>query len=271
MGGSRNVTVGSYGATSVTSTAKITGVSTAESTSESVAKNLSLGPGGLISIGSVTSTARVTTNGQSTQGSGGATVSNMKVAGFPVTVDQDGVHAKGKGVTAAAANKQINKALAQTQTQVFLTQPTQTTSITGVSYDSGCLLMSFGNGQVLVLVGGARAIAGSSLSTPYVPPAAPPPFGAPAAPPVAGGTTPTVATGTGALTPTGGAQLPVTAPDQPIAPQLAASGLRVPGGALAPGWLIAALLGAGLIAFGLWRLPDRLLEQTPTPCPLGEN
>jgi hypothetical protein len=269
MGGSRNVTVGAFGNTSATSTAKITGVNSAESTAESVAKNLSVGPAGLVSIGSVVSTAHVTTNGQSALGSGGTSISNMKVAGFPVTVDQNGVHAKGQGPSAAAANSQINKALVQTQTQIFFTQPTQTSSLTGTSYDAGCLFMSFGNGQVLVLVGGARAVAGSSLSTPFSPPGIPPPFTGPTAP-AAGGTTPTLPTGTGGLTPSGGGQLPVTAPEQPT-PQLAANSVRLPGGALAPGWLVAALLGAGLIAFGLWRLPDRLLEQVQTSCPLGED
>lgn len=269
MVGSKNVTVGDFGTTHVTGVTKMTGAATAEAESSTLNENLALGPGGLISIGSATSTAKVTTNGLTSLGSGGTTVSNMTVAGVPVTVDQDGVHAKGSGASAAAGNAQINKALAQTQTKVFLTQPTKTTAPTGMTYDSGCLFMSFGDGKFYVLLGGARAIAGSSLSTAYTPPPTAPLSG-PTAPPVTAAVPPNLG-GSGAA-PVGSAPLPSTAPSQPAPqPLLAAHQVGLPGGALSPGWLVAALLGAGLIAFGLWRLPDRLLEQVTAPCPLGEQ
>jgi hypothetical protein len=268
MGGSQNATVGTFGTTHVTSTTKLTGASGAEATSTTLTEDLSLGPGGLISIGSVNSTAKVTTNGVAPTASGGTTVTNMKVAGFPVTVDQDGVHAQGQGGSAAAATTQINKALAQTQTQIFLTQPTKTSSPAGMTYDSGCLLMSFGDGKALVLLGGARATAGATLGTPFNPPAGGGPPAAP--PPVAQGPTAPIGSGTTALPPAASAPLPQTAPDRSQA-QLVANAMRLPGGALSPGWLIAALLGAGLLALGLWRLPDRLLEHAATPCPLGDD
>jgi hypothetical protein len=271
MGGSQNAIVGTFGTTHVTSTTKLTGASGAEATSTTLTEDLSLGPGGLISIGSVNSTATVTTNGVAPTATGGTTVTNMKVAGFPVTVDQDGVHAQGQGGSAAAANTQINKALAQTQTQIFLTQPTKTTSPAGMTYDSGCLLMSFGDGKALVLLGGARAIAGATLGTPFNPPAAAP-LGAPppVPPPLAQGPTAPIGSGTTGLPPTASAPLPQTAPNQSQT-QLVANAMRLPGGALSPGWLLAALLGAGLLALGLWRLPDRLLEHAATHCPLGDD
>lgn len=274
MGASEQAEVGSYGTTHVTSVARITGPSTAEASAQTITQDLKLGPTGLISVGSVTSNAVVKTDGAKSTATGDTVVTGMKVAGFPVTVDQDGVHSTGKGPSAKAVNTAINKALAQSTTQVFLTEPQQTTSPVGVSYEAASLFISFDNGGFYVEVGGARATAGSTLGTTYTPPTAPPAAPPAALPPtVTGPTAPTLSTGgVGTVTPAGSAPPPQTAPvGNGNAGQFVPLAANLPYGGLGAGWLVAALLGAGLIALGLWRLPDRLLEQTPTPCPLGES
>jgi hypothetical protein len=277
MAGSENASVGTFGPTEVATETSITGKSAARSTASTAAKKLSIGPGGLIGVSSVVSSATVdvtaATSGTIAKPSGGTTVQGMTVAGVPVTVDEHGVHAQGHGAALTAANAQVNKALAQTQTQIFLTQPTTTTSPSGTTYDAGALFISLGDGNVFIRVGGAVAIAGASNVTPYTPPtgqeapfALPPPVGAVTTP-----TGPTLSTNTGPSLPNTG-PAPQTAPnDQPNGLSFLPTSAHFPGGALAPGWLVAALVGAALVAFGLWRLPDRLLEQTPTACPLGEN
>jgi hypothetical protein len=272
VGATEQAEVGSYGTTHVTSTTRITGTSSAEAIAQTSTQNLALGPGGLVSVGSVTSNAVVTTDGGVSKATGATVVTGMKIAGFPVSVDQDGVHSTGKGPSAKAANAAINKALAQSMTQIFLTEPQKTTSAAGVSYEAANLFMSFDNGGFYIEVGGARAIGGATIATafetggaPQLPPVAPPPA-------VAAPTVPTISTGTGALAPAGSAPLPQTAqPPVTAAPQYSLATAHLFDTGLGAGWLVAALLGAAAIAFGLWRLPDRLLEQQPTPCPLGEN
>jgi hypothetical protein len=273
MAGSKNAAVGNFGATEASTESSITGKAAARSTASSVVKNLLIGPGGLISIASVVSTATVavtaSASGTSTIPSGGTTVEGMKVAGFPVTVDESGVHAQGHGTSAAAANAAINTALAQTQTQIFLAQPTTTQSSSGMTYDAGAVYISLGDGNAYIKLGGATAIAGASNVTTYVPPAGPPNLQVPVAPPTAVTPAGPTLSSTNAAVPTNTAPAPQTAPP-PSGPFVTASA-HFPGGAIAPGWLVLALLGAGLIALGLWRLPDKLLQETPTPCPLGES
>jgi hypothetical protein len=267
IGGDRNGTFGSAGTTHVTATTTITSSHTAQSEASSLTENLKL-VAGQVTIGSVTSHAKVTTDGVKTSASGDTNVSNVKVGGIPVTVDQNGVRVSGKGPAIKVLNDQVNKILTNFTIEIFVTQPVVTTSAGGTSYESGSLLISFNDGGNYIVIGDAIAVAGSSLATPYTPPPSLPPFVAPPATGTAG--TPAVPGGTGTLTP------PVSAPLAPVEtpvpqPQLASNSARLPSGALAAGWLVAALLGSGLIAFGLWRLPDRLLEDQPTPCPLGEN
>jgi hypothetical protein len=61
-------------------------------------------------------------------------------------------------------------------------------------------------------------------------------------------------------------------PDPQTAPttQNAASARRLYGG-VSP-WLgVLGLLGASLMAFGFKRLPDKVLQASPSACPLEEN
>ena len=262
IAGDENQTFGTAGTTRASASSSITGAHNALAQAESRVEDVNLG---VIRIGSVVSHAKVVTNGVTNTASGDCTVTNMTVAGFPVTVDQNGVHAKGAGTAATKTiNAQIQKALAQSGFVVSLTQPLVTTGAGGTTYESGSLLITSDHNWTVI--GDSVATAGSALATPYVPPAGAP--SNPLAPPVPGVGTP--AGNAPVVAPAGTVPPPQTAPTAPL-PQLAANHIGLPDGALAPGWLVAALIGAGLIAAGLWRLPDRLLEAQPNPCPLGET
>jgi hypothetical protein len=193
----------------------------------------------------------------------------MKVATIPVTVDQDGVHVQGQGATTKAQQKVINDAMKESGTEIRLTEPKETTSDAGTSYDSGSLVVSFDSGGFYVLLGGARAVGGSTLGTIFTPPPgatnSPAPFipGSPAIPGTPG------VPGAG-ITGTPGS--PTDNGTQPNAPAPVLAGNRLPlGGGLSPAWLLFVLLGAGFIAVGMRALPIRLLEETPTPCALGDQ
>jgi hypothetical protein len=51
---------------------------------------------------------------------------------------------------------------------------------------------------------------------------------------------------------------------------LAAQKSKLPGG-IAAAWVVVVLIGAGLLAAGLKRLPDRVLAAGGTVCTLGDN
>src|SRR3954454_6763900 len=92
IAGSRNATVGTFGGSHVLAKTVLTGATMAVVDASSVTEDISLG-GGQITIGSVTSIAHATTDGVHAASSGKTIVSDMKIGGVPVTVDQTGVHA----------------------------------------------------------------------------------------------------------------------------------------------------------------------------------
>src|SRR5207253_6878939 len=80
---------------------------TAEATSE--VDNVVLA-GGMVTIGRVISTAKLTTDGQKATGEGHTAVEGLKIAGQAATVDDQGVHIGGQS---NPAQNQINHAVAQ--------------------------------------------------------------------------------------------------------------------------------------------------------------
>ena len=264
----------STGNTVTTSDARLSGASTAVSTANSRVQNIVLG-GGVVKIASVTSTATATTDGQHAKGHGGTVVTGMTVAGQPVTIDQSGVHVGQAGAPAnAAASAIVDQALAGAGMKLYLSLPSDRPDGASDTYDAGTLVFVWNvpnsNGQVgTATFGGASATVGAApglnLDT-----ALPAPAG-PAAAPVGGGDT-----GTAAL----------PAPGGDLGTPTAASGGGTGGGA-SPGfvpsrtlglpsglswvWPVLAVLGSFLVAGGMRRLPDRVLEGPATTCPLGED
>jgi hypothetical protein len=281
-GSAQATPLGSFGQTRGTSSSKLTGVSTAIATAHTSAQDISIG--GVVTIGSVTSDAQATTDGVTASAKGSTAVSDMKVAGIPVTVDGDGVHAMGNGpVPLQTADAAVNSALAAAGMKILLGAPSGKPVGPSVTYNAGSLIISWmpaPQADFLVTIGGANVSVDSAPAISYKPP---PPFTpggtgsasnpgtfvpgspgtfVPGSPGIAGGTT------TPNLTPGGAPDLPVTAGGE--APILASRKISLPDG-LSPAFAIFGVLGSLFFMLGLRRLPDRVLEATASLCPLEEN
>lgn len=274
-----------FGATSAGTKIAISGLKTAVVTATSVAHDISLA-GGLIKLGSVSSTASATSNTLRGTGKAATTVSDATIAGVPVSIDNTGVHLKGSR-HALPATSPVNKALTQAGIQIFIAQPTKTIKRANVSVDSGSVIVLFNQSQYvknandtgsLLILGGASITANTTKG--YLAPPVKVPVPAASTPAASGGGGGASSTGggsaaggaTGGSLPAGstssggGGQAPVVA-SQPVK---AADALPLPHG-LQLAWLILGLVFAGAVGYGLKRLPDRLLEAPATTCPLEDQ
>ena len=263
-----------FGTTTTTSTIKLTGPNTAVIDAVSVARDIKLG-GGALTISSVKSFAHAVTDGKKATGDTSTIVNGMKIGGVPVTVDNTGIHVQGQGHSLPSLDA-LNGALKQSGFKVFVADPTKKISGANADLFSGQLVVMQTNPQytsnandsaIIWSFGGAGLDAATNRALQFhLPGVTPPPAGTPPSstspaqsgvPPVSGVTTPT-----GSTT---GTQAPAVA-----APLLAAARNKLPGG-IAAGWVALALVGSGLIAAGLKRLPDRVLAETGGACPLGSD
>lgn len=259
--------VGTLGALTSSSRVAFTGATAAVGEAKSTVQQLTLA-GGAISIGSLQSSATATTDGRIAQGKGTTVVSGMTIGGVPVTVDASGVHAAGQNVPAAVPQDALNNAIRALGLEVHLTQPTVTKTGGSVDYSSGALILIYHQGasQYALTLGRASvslaATTAMALSTPTV--------AIPAAPTSSGAVHPG-ATGAGALpsgdtgvTPQGSpANTPMVA--APPAAQVVPVAYALADGVPAP-LVVLGLLAAALLAFGLRRLPDRVLALSTTDC-----
>jgi hypothetical protein len=281
VGSAHSGGAGTIGRTHAEAGNRVTGPHTARSDAMSRVENFSAG---VVTIGSVVSVAHTTTNGVHSTATGSTTLNNVKVAGVPVTVDNKGVHVKGSGPTTKAQNAAVNKALKSFQTQIYLVDPSKRVSGGTATYDAGGVLISLGDGQMLIYLGGAQATSSGTKGLPFHLPTPPPPPTIPPAPGTTGGTTGATGATTGSSTgaflsgstgssgglapsTSGGAPQPPAIAQPPTAPAGFASAL--PNG-INPAWVVAFLLGSVLMAAGLRRLPDRVLEASATSCPDGD-
>ena len=267
---------GSFGNARTTSTVKLTGPTAATAEASSLITDIAFAEGA-VKIGSVSSVAKGATDGLKAKSEGRTIVSDVTVGGVPVTVDEKGVHVAEQGTALTPATEVVKSVLTQFTIEMRVTEPLQTTKAGSTTFDSGALLVSL-DGQIVMVIGGAKVTAAASNSTPFKFSAPPPaPFNPPA--PAGGGTSGDViapvddpGTATGSLEGVADAPAPAVAdaPAPEAAPfELAAEPRSLPSG-LAPGWVALALLGAGLVAAGLRRLPDQVLNAVATPCPLGD-
>ena len=267
-----------FGQSSTDTIIKLTGVSTAVVDAVSTMRDVSLG-GGAITIKSVTSVAHATSNGKTATGTASTTVSGMKIAGVPVTVDEKGLHVQGQG-SGSPSSQALNEALKQSGFAVYTTKPSKTISGATVKVSAGQLILMQENVQymdsandtgMLMTLGGADISAGTSPAYVFE-------GGGPVPTPAPTGGQPTQPTGSAGVTP-GGVTLPPVGGELPppqvstptggdLPPLLAAQKSGLPGG-ISPGWVVAVLLGSGLIAAGLKRLPDQLFVDRGPACSLG--
>lgn len=271
------------GNTETSSSAKLTGPTGAEATATSTVQHVSLA-GGVVTIGSVTSSAQARSAGFKPFTSGGTTVFDLRIGGQPAYLDEHGLHLGSSGPTVpvnAIASQLAQQALSGAGMKVAVSQPAAHSDGSRVSFDAGnvVFLWSPPNSQGETFT---ATFGGASASV-----AVTPGFGAGAltdtAPLTSGvGSTPAAVTpnADAAVSPSGPALLapPLGAapartgrtsnPNVRLKPALASAPLRLPRG-LTPELPILVLLGSALIAFGLRRLPDRVLEAPATTCPLG--
>ena len=280
--------VGTAGSSTSTSTIHFdstTGNLTAAAQSAANAIDLD---GGLISIGSVTSSAQATSNsGGQPQLSGNTLVHNMTIAGQAAYVDGSGVHVGQPGNPAPApVQDAVNSALQQAGMQVYFTTPSQVTVGQVNFYDASSVLFywappgdsshnsftaSIGGAAVSMASGSSAFQTGqsglSSADTGFT--------GGGTATPVAD----TTATGTAAVPalslPTGAAPAlssqpqvaPPTRNQLRAPPSLAAASL--PGG-LGAGWIVLLILAGVLGALALTRVPGLVASSGaagPQACP----
>ena len=266
------------GATAVASNVALKGPNTAVIDAVSSMRDIKLG-GGVIKIASVQSIAHAVSDGKAASGHAATIVNGMKINGVPVTVDNKGIHVQGKGQKLPSLS-QLNDGLAKAGFAIYVADPTKTIKGPAATLFSGQLIITQNNpgytdsandSAIVMSFGGAGINADTSRGYVFkgtnVPP---PPASAPPAP--AGNTGTTVsappATSTGG---TGDVPPPTVsdAPPSDQAPVLAAAQSKLPGG-LAAGWVVVVLLGAGLIAAGLKRLPDQVLAAGGPACTLGD-
>lgn len=265
---------GNFNNTTSHTQVSVTGPTTAVAEAYSHADDISLA-GGVVTIGSVTSTAKGTTNGVTASATGHTLVKDVKIAGVPVTIDEHGVTVNGNN---APLNKQltdaVNTAISQAGMTIAVSLPTGKPDRGNIVYNAGSVVFVWTTpgGSFMAILGGATvnlaAVQGGGfnldLGDPLaVSPGAPAPFipGRPGSP----GTPGTV----GAPAVTGSAPAPALAP-QTLAPVLASKQVPLPK-APSPAYAVIGLLGVGLLAVGMRQLPDRVLEARATHCLLGER
>jgi hypothetical protein len=150
--------LGSLGAISGASTAKLIGPHTIRAVSHSAVADLNLA-GGLIKIGSLVSHAVVISNGKTAHGHAETTVAGVTIAGIPVTIDQDGIHLAKSLVPTSAVTKLLSTTLKALKLHTTFTKTLVTHDGGFASYDSGALVLSYrpNNSNYSITLGRASA------------------------------------------------------------------------------------------------------------------
>jgi len=271
------------GPATTSATSSLVGTSSGVARAESTVSDISMAAG-VVHIGSVTSNATATTDGTTAKVTGGTSVVGATVAGVPVTIDEKGVSVQGNGVGVTALTNTVNSALSQAGLTLRVSEPQGKPTGAAVSYTSGSLVAVFApqkGYQFSLTFGGANVTADSQKSFSFgtVTTGGSTTGGSTFVPGTTGGTT-TGGTGGQAVPPvvpgpvtaggTTGGSTGVPAPQTLPETQNASSSKPLYGG-LSP-WLgVFGLLSAGLIAAGFKRLPDKVLEASPSACPLQES
>jgi len=270
------------GTTKAASTINIAGPRTLTVNSTSSIHNLSIAK--VIKIGAVTSTAHAVTNGHSSSGNGHTKVTDVRIAGVKVRIDNKGLHIPGKSLPLVGntAAKVVNTALKSAGIKIAVTNVKRHVHGAHTIVNAGALVVRFNQsgykssandtGTVLVL-GGASIDAQASPGFP--PPNIKPPK-TPKTPksPKSGTTTTPGSPGTAGTPAIPGTTVPSAtgpgvAPDTAPAPVLTANPISLPKG-LGLVWVILGLAAAGLFAFAMKRLPDKVLQPAGTACRLEE-
>jgi hypothetical protein len=274
------------GSVSAHSNIRVTGPKTVAVTSVSTVHNISIAK--VIKIGTVTSTAKALLNTRApAKGSAKTVVAGMKIAGVAVTLDQKGLHIPSSSLplVGSTATKVVNTALKGAGISLEVTKNIRHVKGAHVALDAGAMIVKFGNADYqsqgndtgkLVVLGGAVVNGTVHHGYTFKPPAptpTPTPTPTPkthhSIPPSSGGTQPTSGGGLPPVQPAPSDPGVTVAPGPTGGVQLAANPLTLPGG-LKVWWIVMALIGVGLCAAGMRRLPDQVLQTAGTSCSLEE-
>ncbi len=275
--------LGTFGDLTSRTRVALTGVKTAVAEAQSKVADLDIG--GVVKIQSVTSSAKATTDGVTGKAAGQTTVSGATIAGVPVTFDDKGLQVAGTSTPlGATASDTVNAAVKAAGMTIAVSRPTTTIEGGNVSYSAGSLVFFWQQQpetSMTVVLGGATVslaatqgldLVGTDLPATDTPPVDPGGLtggtaGVPGTPGTPGDL-PVEAPLDAGTAPVSGAGVPPAAAPQVAEPEISARRFDLPEG-ISPATLVLGLVGAGLLAAGFRRLPDRLLEQTPdTSCAL---
>jgi hypothetical protein len=274
---SSNSQAGTFNHSSSKTKVAVTGPTTGAAEAYSHADDIALA-GGVVTIGSVTSTAKGTTDGLKASASGSTLVNDVKIGGVPVTIDEHGVTVNGNNAPVnKAASDAVNAAITQAGMSIAISQPTGKPVAGSITYSAGSLIFEWktSGGTATAILGGATvqlaAVQGgggfnldSGATAPFTP-------GAPAvsggAPQLGGAVAPATGPQVGGAVP---AANPAVAAPQSLSPALTGNRLPLPG-APSPAFAVLGLAGVGLLAAGMRQLPDRVLEARANACLLGER
>jgi hypothetical protein len=127
---------------------------------------------GVVSIGSLVSTAKVVSDGETSTCSGGVTLSGVTVAGSPATLDDDGLHASGQSVLPGLGLGQLaSQVLAGTGVQATVLGGNSACDTASGSRTTAGVLIRFplpelgsipAGGGINLVVGSTSATAGAS-------------------------------------------------------------------------------------------------------------
>jgi hypothetical protein len=255
-----------FGTVATTINLRADGPTSAVSKATSSVQHVSVAAG-VVSIDSVSSTANAKTNGTTSAADGGTTVSGMKVAGVPVTVDGHGVHANGTGPSSDAETAAVQAALTGAGIRMYITAPTKLVKGGSASFHAGSLVIVWDVDQkgpkndVVISLGGADVSSAATLPYQFVLgtlPGVNTPPGSGTAVPLGTSISGTLSSPGNPSTSPATASSPATEPTIPGTFGLVAVRLGLP---LASGWAVLVLFGAAIVAFGGGRLPDRLLAK----------
>ncbi len=258
------------GSSSSQSAVEFTGEAMATGTATSTVRDVTFG--GVVHVGSVTSTAMGTTDGKHADAKGSTTVTGLSVAGVPVTVDEDGVSVAGSTIVPPGSADAVTDALKQAQITLTLTKPIKTVAGGRVEYSTGALVATTPLGT-LTLGGAQLVLAATPLEAGLVPPVPLPEVIAPSASVPTGTTTPVVEL-PGVVQPDG-VPLPTSAPSVASRPPSAGVSTALEALSVRTGygwaWLVSGLLLSFLAATGLLGLSRRWLAPDLSGCPLERS
>ena len=246
-------------------------------TATSIVNDISIG--GVVKIGSVTSTATGQTNGVRSGGSGGTLVNDMTIAGQPAYVDGSGLHFGKPGKPGNPATTQIaEQALSGAGMRIYFTEPQLHSQGPESDYTTGSLIfvwvppnnpsnnvftVSLGGSRVSV--NGAQGAAFATPTTPVLPIVPGGTAGVVGSPPALAALPAPIPRSSPALAATPG---PVATISTPPVTRLGGSALAGTFRGFGVGWAFAALIGAGMLLAGFRRMAEDVLDRPTGTCPL---